>query len=316
VQEEEGWRTPENMWMEMEEAGGEIFFVNALQVVELNLDEELEAEIARMEAAMDDCLQRRAKRAGIPAGEPGKKHMSEKERDLICEELGVEPGAGAKRKREIEEMDEEEVQTKIRSMEAAMRERVKPPSRRSQGLSMGKLPLALKVLCLVWGQADAFTAYDFSNRSNITESYLLLEPEACTVSDKTREFKTTVYGEIAQIKQDRIIPIFRCQVIETIVSQYCGHWSSAGVTKYIWFREPKALEAWECRQVRSQRKVVIGGRSIQATIGATVSHAVFLSGAMDDDRRNHQLPQWKNPEWASSSRVVQNYVAGRVCLNE
>ncbi len=40
------------------------------------------------------------------------------------------------------------------------------------------------------------------------------------------------------------------------------------------------------------------------------------SCAMDDDRRNHQLPQWKNPEWASSSRVVQNYVAGRVCLNE
>jgi hypothetical protein len=29
------------------------------------------------------------------------------------------------------------------------------------------------------------------------------------------------------MKPDRIILIFRCQVIETIVSQYCGHWSSA-----------------------------------------------------------------------------------------
>jgi hypothetical protein len=90
------------------------------------------------------------------------------------------------------------------------------------------------------------------------------------------------YGEIVQMTQDRIIPIFRCQVIETIVSQYCGHWSSVGVTCYIRFRESKALEAWECRQARSHGKVVI--RTIQATIGATISHAVFLSGAMDDER--------------------------------
>jgi hypothetical protein len=69
------------------------------------------------------------------------------------------------------------------------------------------------------------------------------------------------------------------------VSQYCGHWSSAGVTLYIQFREPKALEAWECRQARTHGKVgkvVIGCRTIQATIGATVSHAIFLSGGMDD----------------------------------
>jgi hypothetical protein len=67
------------------------------------------------------------------------------------------------------------------------------------------------------------------------------------------------------------------------VSQYCGHFSSAGVVRYIRFREPKALEAWECRQVRSHGKVVIGGRTVQATVGATVSHAMFLSGAMDND---------------------------------
>jgi hypothetical protein len=42
-----------------------------------------------------------------------------------------------------------------------------------------------------------------------------------------------------------MIPVFRCQVIETIVSQYCGHWSSAGINQYIRFREPDALEACE-----------------------------------------------------------------------
>jgi hypothetical protein len=79
------------------------------------LDKELEAEIARTETAVDDCICRRAKRAGVAMAQPGKKHMSEEERDLICEKLGDEPGARAKRRREIEEMSEEEMQTKIRS---------------------------------------------------------------------------------------------------------------------------------------------------------------------------------------------------------
>ncbi len=52
---------------------------------------------------------------------------------------------------------------------------------------------------------------------------------------KEGEVETTVYGEIVQIKQDRMIPVFRCVVIETMVSQYCGHFSAAGVTRYIRF---------------------------------------------------------------------------------
>jgi hypothetical protein len=40
-----------------------------------------------------------------------------------------------------------------------------------------------------------------------------------------------------------MIPVLRCLVIETIVSQYCGHFSSAGVTRYICFGEPKTMEA-------------------------------------------------------------------------
>jgi hypothetical protein len=129
---------------------------------------------------------------------------------------------------------------------------------------MGSLPLSMAVLC--GGQLKAFTAYDCSNKSNIIESYSLLEPDACAASDKAGEVETTVYGEIVQIKQDIIIPIFSCQVIETIVSQYCGHWSSAGITRYIRFREPKALEAWECRQARTHGKVIIEGCTVQATI--------------------------------------------------
>jgi hypothetical protein len=42
--------------MEMEEMEAEVFFVNAQQAEELDSDEELEAKIARTEAAIGDCF--------------------------------------------------------------------------------------------------------------------------------------------------------------------------------------------------------------------------------------------------------------------
>jgi hypothetical protein len=127
---------------------------------------------------------------------------------------------------------------------------------------------------------EGFTAYDCSNRSNIVESYSLLEPDVCANMGKEGEVETTVYGEIVQIKQDRMIPVFRCMVIETILSQHCGHFSAAGITRYIQFREPKTLEAWKCRQARRNRKVVF--RTFQAKIGSMASHTMFLSSRLDD----------------------------------
>ncbi len=76
--------------------------------------------------------------------------------------------------------------------------------------------------CLVRCPVAAFTAYNCSNQSNMVESYSLLEPEACANMGRDGEVETTVYGEIVQIKQDRMIPVFRCTVIETLVAQYDG----------------------------------------------------------------------------------------------
>jgi hypothetical protein len=45
------------------------------------------------------------------------------------------------------------------------------------------------------------------------ESYLLLEPDACAITDGKGDVETVVCGGIVQMKQDRIIPIFRCLVI-------------------------------------------------------------------------------------------------------
>jgi hypothetical protein len=76
VQGEDGWRTPEDTWMEIGDVEEVVFFVNVLQVEEVDSDDELKAEIMRTEAAIDDCFRRRAIRAGIEVGEKDGKCMS------------------------------------------------------------------------------------------------------------------------------------------------------------------------------------------------------------------------------------------------
>jgi hypothetical protein len=139
-------------------------------------------------------------------------------------------------------------------------------------------------MCLVVMPVGGFTAYDCSNRSNVVESYSLLEPDTCANMGRDGEVETT-YGEIVQIKQDQMIPVFRCMVVETLMAQYCGMFSAAGVTRYIRFWELKPLEAWECRKARRSGQLIINGGTVKGKIGATASHTMFLSGGLDDESR-------------------------------
>jgi hypothetical protein len=250
----------------------EVLFVNMMRTETVDSEEEMVDELERTQVAVDDCY---CRRAGLDIGSVKGRPLSEKEKDDLSERLGDGEGAQAKRRKRIVWMSIRELEAEIEETEKAC---VRNGIRRA-----GCLPLTLAILCLTEGLAKGFIAYDCSNRSNITELYSLLEPDACANMGKEGEVETTMYREIVQIKQDRMIPVFRCVVIETIVSQYCRHFSSAVVTRYIGFREPKTLEAWECCQARKNGKVVINGRSFQAKIGSTASHAMFLSGALDDD---------------------------------
>ncbi len=82
-----------------------------------------------------------------------------------------------------------------------------------------------------------------------------------------------------------MITVFRCIVIETLVAQYCGMFSAAGVTRYIRFRELKPLEDWECRQARLNGQIHINGKVLKGKIGATASHSMYLTGGLDDESR-------------------------------
>jgi hypothetical protein len=179
--------------------------------------------------------------------------MMQEELDDLSKQLGDGPGAQAKRRREIERMSVAEMEAEVRGVQ----EKIK---RRRSGRA-SRLPLVLMLLCFSGQAVEGFTAYDCSNRSNIVESYSLLEPDECANMGKEGEVETTVYGEIVQIKHDRMISVFRCIVIETIISQYCGMFSAAGVVRYIRFREPRMLEACECRQAGKSAKIIINSRT-------------------------------------------------------
>ena len=75
-------------------------------------------------------------------------------------------------------------------------------------------------------------AYGCVNTSNRVDAYSLLQPAECPTATPVHEVERTIFGEIVQIKGERTVPIFRCRVTESIVSQYCGFLSAGGVS---WF---------------------------------------------------------------------------------
>jgi hypothetical protein len=242
-------------------------------------------ELQQGRAEMEECYRRRARRVSLQDTLPVGRPMTDKEIENLQWQLGdfgPANGYGSRgRKRsqqDVIDMTIEEMEAELQETNEAIRKR----RRRTPGLMLKPLWMLTVIACLAGSPVEAFTAYDCTNRSNVVEAYSLLEPDACANMGRDGEVETTVFGEIVQLKQDRMIPVFRCTVIETLVAQYCGMFSAAGMTRYLKFRELKPLEAWECRKARRNGQLLINGRSVAGKIGATVSHTMFLSGNLDD----------------------------------
>jgi hypothetical protein len=226
-------------------------------------------ELQRAKAEVEECYCRRAWRAGLGDSLPEGRPMTEEELEDLQWQLGDFGPAGgygsrgAKRRKDPADMSIEEMEAELEETKELIRKR----RRGNLGLMLKPIWTLMIIACLAGGPASAFTAYDCSDRSNIVESYSLLEPDACANSGKDGEVETTVYGEIVQIKQDRMIPVFRCTVIETLVAQHCGMFSHAGITRYLKFRELKPMEAWECRKARTSGSILINGHPVDGKVG-------------------------------------------------
>jgi hypothetical protein len=185
-------------------------------------------ELQQARAEMEECYRRRARRARraglentLPVGRP----MTEEEIEDLQWQLGDFGPANGYGSRGKKRTQQDVIDMKIEEMEAELRETneaIRQRRRRTPGLMLKPLWMLEVVACLAVSPARAFTAYDCTNRSNVVEAYSLLEPDACASTIRDGEVETAVYGEIVQIKQDRMIPVFRCTVVETLIAQYCG----------------------------------------------------------------------------------------------
>jgi hypothetical protein len=71
-------------------------------------------------------------------------------------------------------------------------------------------------------------------------------------------------------------------VVESVFSQYCGHSSAAGVTRYLKFREPLIVDPVECARAKdSNGNITINRKVFNARIGSHTSHSFIIAGSLD-----------------------------------
>ncbi len=77
--------------------------------------------------------------------------------------------------------------------------------------------------------------------------FSLLAPDSCLGVASDLKFERQLLVEMIQIKRERTIPVQRCLVTESLVTQHCGMHSHAGAQRWFRFREQKQVEAEDCR---------------------------------------------------------------------
>jgi hypothetical protein len=127
-----------------------------------------------------------------------------------------------------------------------------------------------------------FGAYACANTTNRVDGYSLLGPAAFFTTEDHHEVEWTILGEIVQMKRNCTMPVFCCTVIESVMNQYCGFNSAGGVVHYLTFREPRRVEAQECRAAKEKGKMAVGGQQFRVTPGTTISHSTFLHSYLTD----------------------------------
>jgi hypothetical protein len=73
-------------------------------------------------------------------------------------------------------------------------------------------------------KAGAFRAYDCNTQSSTVEQYSLFKPEAWGTMQKVHAIERDLYGEIMQIKKERLVKVTRlcCVTVHVILKTSCS----------------------------------------------------------------------------------------------
>ncbi len=149
------------------------------------------------------------------------------------------------------------------------------------GMSIQRVMTLLALMLTGAPRIYGFQAYDCNNASAPLEQYSLLEPEPCPDMLKQHELERNLEGEIVQLKNERLLHTTRCQVYETIQTQFCGFQSRAGATQYIKLPEALNVEPADCRLAKKTGRIKINGKEQVIQIGVPTSFHTYLKGRID-----------------------------------
>ena len=100
--------------------------------------------------------------------------------------------------------------------------------------------------------------------------------------EKVHAIERELYGEIVQIKKERLVQVTRCTATETVTTQHCGWQSHAGPGRYAKFHDPITIEPAECRQAVKTGHLKLRGKDHPFEMNVRKGVSVELVGGLDD----------------------------------
>jgi hypothetical protein len=141
-----------------------------------------------------------------------------------------------------------------------------------------------KMLLMLAGLLEcmAFRAFDCNSQSSQIEQYSLLNPEPCGNMEKVHAIERELYGEIVQIKKERLVQVTRCTATQTIKTVYCGWQSRSGPERYVKFHDPITIEPADCRKAAKTGRFKLNGKEHPFEMNVRQGVSVDLVGGLDN----------------------------------
>jgi hypothetical protein len=160
-----------------------------------------------------------------------------------------------------------------------------PGGRRSGFQPRNSLRVMMTMMLLMLAglpECMAFRAYDCNSQSSQIEQYSLLDPEPCGNTEKVHAIERELYGEIVQIKKERLVQVTRCTATQTVKSVYCGWQSSTGPERYAKFHDPITIEPADCRRAAKTGRFKLNGKDYPFEMNVRQGVVVDLVGSLDN----------------------------------